>query len=540
MSSCLGIYLDGNVAKYARLSIDNNKLINVENYGIRFVSDDYDKTIKNIISDTSSQNIPVVINPRDDIYYNTQVYEQVQDKSYIPSIMKLEFESWCEKNAKVPDKYSYVYMVSDAKNTDNKKNTIINITPKSIINDDLNISKNISGIIPAKPIVKRLVSNDESNYILINIDTTLSITVVINKKIVEFKSYSTGMKQLLADFTANLGSYEKSYSTCKQMNVYTEGESSNDPTLEQIVEPIFQEILKECLTIVNRYKTNISQIFLTGIGTAFTNVDLLFSQFLDIKCTMLKPFFIKDTSDVRYMSEIVEATEAIALAYEFLNPAFPELQYVATKVKFNNKINKMFSGSVKVKSKSAKENKPEKEHKVNNIKVTDKTLDIVTYISIVSIVVLISYIFFSVIYTSSVNKMIKNMEDKKKNIVATTQTVNEDITYISNNMNQYKEVNDEIEAIKNKIESNQIGKFSTYNVAALLQNIIKIIPTNVQLVNISSDDNKKVTITASSSEYEDLGYFFAQIKLESVLNNAKILKVNNGATTTVEIGGDLP
>lgn len=540
MSSCLGIYLDGNVAKYARLSIDNNKLINVENYGIRFVSDDYDKTIKNIISDTSSQNIPVVINPRDDIYYNTQVYEQVQDKSYIPSIMKLEFESWCEKNAKVPDKYSYVYMVSDAKNTDNKKNTIINITPKSIINDYLNISKNISGIIPAKPIVKRLVSNDESNYILINIDTTLSITVVINKKIVEFKSYSTGMKQLLADFTANLGSYEKSYSTCKQMNVYTEGESSNDPTLEQIVEPIFQEILKECLTIVNRYKTNISQIFLTGIGTAFTNVDLLFSQFLDIKCTMLKPFFIKDTSDVRYMSEIVEATEAIALAYEFLNPVFPELQYVATKVKFNNKINKMFSGSVKVKSKSAKENKPEKEHKVNNIKVTDKTLDIVTYICIVSVVVLISYIFFSVIYTSSVNRMIKNMEDKKKNIVAATQTVNEDITYVNNNMNQYKEINDEIEDIKNKIESNQIGKFSTYNVAALLQNIIKIIPTNVQLVNISSDDNKKVTITASSSEYEDLGYFFAQIKLESVLNNAKILKVNNGETTTVEIGGDLP
>lgn len=29
--------------------------------------------------------------------------------------MKLEYESWCEKNAKAPDRYSYVYMVSDAK-----------------------------------------------------------------------------------------------------------------------------------------------------------------------------------------------------------------------------------------------------------------------------------------------------------------------------------------------------------------------------------------------------------------------------------------
>ena len=97
-----------------------------------------------------------------------------------------------------------------------------------------------------------------------------------------------------------------------------------------------------------------------------------------------------------------------------------------------------------------------------------------------------------------------------------------------------------LDDIKNKIESNQIGKFSTYNVASLLQNIIKIIPTNVRLVNISSNDNKYVTIKASSTEYEDLGYFFAQIKLENVLNNAKIVKVENGETTTVEIGGDLP
>lgn len=540
MASCLGIYLDGNMAKYAKLSIDNTKSISVEKYGIKFINDDYKQAINNIIIDTSSHNIPVVINPRDDIYYNTQIYEQVQDKSYIPSIMKLEYESWCEKNAKSPDKFSYVYMVSDAINIDNKRNAIINITPKEVINDSLNIAKNISGITPAKPLVNRLVSDEESNYILINIDTTLSITVVIGKKIVEFKSYSTGMKQLLADFTTNLGSYEKAYSTCKQMNVYTEGESSNDPTLEQIVEPIFQEILKDCLSVVNKHKKNISQIFLTGVGTAFTNVDLLFSQFLDVKCTMLKPFFIKDTSDVRYMSEIVEATEAISLAYEFLNPKYNELQYVATKVKINNKINKMFSGSVKIKNKPAKENKTDKVKKTSNINVTDKTLDTVTYISIVAAVVLISYVLFSILYTASVNRMIKNMETKKQNIIAQTQTVNEDITYVNKNMNEYKDINDEVEDIKNKIESNQIGKFSTYNVASLLQNIIKIIPTNVQLVNISSDDNKYVTMTASSSEYEDLGYFFAQIKLEKVLNNAKILKVNNGETTTVEIGGDLP
>ena len=165
MAGCLGIYLDGNMAKYAKLSIDNNKLVNVEKYGIKFISEDYSQVINRIIEETSSHDIPVVINPREDVYYNTQIYEQAQDKSYIPSIMKLEFEAWCEKNAKSPDRFSYVYMVSEAKNTENKRNAILNITPKDIINNDLDIAKNLSGISPAKPLVKRLVSDEESNYI---------------------------------------------------------------------------------------------------------------------------------------------------------------------------------------------------------------------------------------------------------------------------------------------------------------------------------------------------------------------------------------
>lgn len=152
-------------------------------------------------------------------------------------------------------------MVSDAKNDDNKRNAILNITPKDVINSELDYDKSISGISPAIPIVKRLISDEESSYMLINIDTKLSITTVINHKVVEFKSYNIGMKQLLNDFTSSLGSYEKAYATCKQMNVYTEGESSNDPTLEQIVEPIFQEILKQCLSEIGKYKNSISKAF---------------------------------------------------------------------------------------------------------------------------------------------------------------------------------------------------------------------------------------------------------------------------------------
>ena len=44
------------------------------------------------------------------------------------------------------------------------------------------------------------------------------------------------------------------------MNVYTEGESSNDPTLEQIVEPIFQEILKEALEQAKKARMQILDV----------------------------------------------------------------------------------------------------------------------------------------------------------------------------------------------------------------------------------------------------------------------------------------
>ena len=536
MASCLGIYLDNNIVKYAKLSLDNGKTVNVQKYGLKFTGDNHDQVISQIILETESQNIPVVLNPIDDLYYTSHVYEQVKNNSYVSDIMKLEFEAWCEKNAKSPDKYSYVYFLSDYKNSENRRMALLNITLKDSINSEIRMVNSLSQIMPAKPIVKRIVSDDEENYILINIDTKLSITVVINKKIVEFKVYDFGMKQVLDDFTRNLGSYEKAFQACKQINVYTEGESTNDPNLEQIIEPILQQILKECQVEVNKYAGSISKVFLTGVGTSFTNVDLLFSQFLDIKASIIKPFFIKDVTDVRYVSEIIEVTEAIVLAYEYLNPQFNEIRYLTSAKKINSKVNKMFAAHTKIiKPKKSKEPKEVKEPQIE-----DETVNKIGYAAIATAVILISYVVFGVVYSFSINRMVRNMEVKKQNIVSETANVNSDIDYVNKNMKEYKDINDEVENIKNKIEKNEIGKFSTYNVASLLQNIIRIIPQNVRLINITSNDNKNITITASSDEYEYLGYFFAQLKLEGVINNAKINKVNNGETTTIEIGGDMP
>ena len=231
----------------------------------------------------------------------------------------------------------------------------------------------------------------------------------------------------------------------------------------------------------------------------------------------------------------------MSLAYEALKPENKDLKYMSNKIKSKKTLGDMFkkkpkmSKPVKVqKEKSAKDD-------VNGIDIVeDKSITIALNVMISMTLVVIAYVVFTNIYMFNVNKTLNNIENAKTQIEGYTSEAKTDINYINMNMNEYKAINDEVQDIKNQIENNQIGKFSTYNVASFLQNIIKVIPRNVQLKTITSDDNKYIKITAVSDSYADLGYFVAELKLKSTLNKVSILNVQNGETTTVEIGGELP
>ena len=63
MTSCLGLYVESNVIKYAKISKDRDNL-KVESFGLKF----YDKlgdAIKQIISETYSFKVPISINLAD-------------------------------------------------------------------------------------------------------------------------------------------------------------------------------------------------------------------------------------------------------------------------------------------------------------------------------------------------------------------------------------------------------------------------------------------------------------------------------------------
>ena len=75
----------------------------------------------------------------------------------------------------------------------------------------------------------------------------------------------------------------------------------------------------------------------------------------------------------------------------------------------------------------------------------------------------------------------------------------------------------------------------------LLNQIMSIVPENVQLTSIENTSDTHIVINAQSNKYEQLGYLKAKIKSDVILTNVISTagqKDNN--VVTVKIEGDLP
>lgn len=511
MTECLGIYFENNIIKYAKLK-SNNQSIELQEHGIRFIKLNKDAVILDIIEETNSHNIPVVINSSDNTYINFQIIENSSKKSYTKQILNTEFEAWCEKNAKSPEKFEFSYVISKPKDKTYKCNGILDIVSKKSLDE---ISKNglykVSGIYPANILMHHIVDEKSLNYILLNINSDIIATAVLDGKIVEMKNLGTGINAIIEKFKDRLGSYQKAYEACRQINVYTESnEDSNDKELESIAEPILQEVVKNISTFVTKYKVNMDKIYLTGLINLFGNLDILLKEYFDLKCEILVPKMIK--KEEKDITGVIEVSPAIAIAYEHMVNKDPKnfLLKESRKISWN-----MFG---------------EMNHKnIDSLKIA---LGLVT-------ILFVTYISFGAIYSSRVNRIVSDANNNILEINSSITKITEDIAYVSENKEKYEKINTQVDDVL-KALSDESNRNGAYNVATFLQNIIRIIPEDVRLISISSDDNKNVKMIAESDSYASLGYFVSELKLEGTLKNITITDVQNGEITTIEIGGELP
>jgi hypothetical protein len=343
MVSCLGIYVNENILRYAKLTKNNNN-IEINDHGIKFVRNDIKEMINNIINETNSKDIPVVLNGYNVEYAQFQIFKQIPTNA-IYNATNIEFEEWCEKYGKGPTNYSYVYNIAENLTGEYYKGNLA-IVEKSYL-DTFNLN-NVANIYPQEMLVNNVVPSDEKDYVLVDLSEVLSVTTVIEGKVKNTNFYNVGMKQIFEKFTDILGSYQKSYEACKEFNVFSdETEGNNKVQLEEIAEPILQEVLHNVAIEINKDKESIKKIILTGTGTLFTNLDTLFTEYTGVRCEILKPTFVTDLAGVRNIAETLETLSAAILAYEYLVPKSTNLGFLTKKKIGKGLIDKLFGKKIK-------------------------------------------------------------------------------------------------------------------------------------------------------------------------------------------------
>ena len=92
MSSCLGLYIESDVIKYAKITKDHEN-VKIEAFGIKF----YEKlgeALDQIVSETFSYNIPISVNLSEEVYNYFYMFSLL-NKNDLKKAIDTEFESYC-------------------------------------------------------------------------------------------------------------------------------------------------------------------------------------------------------------------------------------------------------------------------------------------------------------------------------------------------------------------------------------------------------------------------------------------------------------
>ena len=109
MQGCLGIYVQKNLIKYAKVSKDHNSF-KVEAYGVKFYDGDIEKTIEQIVKETYSFQVPISINIDNEKYTYSNVFALLKAQD-LEKAMDTEFEFFCNNNNQNKNTEKYMHQI---------------------------------------------------------------------------------------------------------------------------------------------------------------------------------------------------------------------------------------------------------------------------------------------------------------------------------------------------------------------------------------------------------------------------------------------
>jgi len=535
MGTCLGVYLGEKTIKYAKLEQDEEtKKISLSSYGTKYVWGKKQNEIGDIIAQTGSADASVCLNIAKSEMLETEVLKQLK-KSDVNSVIALEVSDNSSQMGINEKTIEHRYTLVDSTVSPSNMHAMIDIVNKSEIskhaeNKDL---KNLSGLYSVEYILNNITSQ-QTNYILLDVNEKTTMILVSNNTPIAIKEIDFNMNSILDNLAIQEGSYEKACELCRAINVVSE--DSLDYKLESIIEPAIQDLLNRVGNAIDGANFKYGKVLLSGLINLFINIDVLFEQYFGIETEKLKPTVLNLDESTINMSEVIEVNEALALAYEGLTKNKNELNFYSNGFSVQKGVRKNFNIKDLLKPQSNNGHRVSVLPSINKEQVEKALL----FSNLTAASLLVGYGVFSGIYNSSMTSLEEKLKQDIDLLKAETSKVSSDILYVNNIKSKYVTYNQYISTTVAKIKEGKIGKYTTYNVANFMQKVARYIPSNVELQSIASNDNKTVTLVASSTSYAELGYFISQLKLKGILENVTTGAVEHGSKITVTIGGDLP
>ena len=543
MASCLGLYIEENIIKYAKVSKDND-IIKIDSFGIKF----YDKLVEaidQVIAETYSYKTPISINSTNENYNYFYVFNLLNKKD-MHNYIKTEFESLCYEKEQNADVFETRYvLVNDLDDKEKVKAIHISINKGELVRKAEILEKyKLASISPLALDISNLIEVDKNasaeNIAIVNIENKTTVTTIIDNKIYDVFSIEAGTKDILEKIDAKENSYAKAYEICKNSTIYTtEGKElqyEENVYLDDIM-PTLYNIVGQVKKILNDSLNKIDKVYISGTASVINNIDIYFQEYLeDVKCEILRPYFIKAIGTEINMKDYIEVNSAIALGLQGLGEGLKGINF--KKESITDKLPEWMNIEIGT-SKSGKPNPW--------LSKIDLKMDFKDALSDFEkglirgtaglVLLMILYGFGSSALLGLIRSKVDETETNKAKLQTQLVAINSDKTKVDQKASEYTSL---VASIEEKNQAETENKRLKYAIPTLLNEIMYVIPVNVQLTSITNSGTK-ITIVAQSDKYEQLGIFVTKLEQDGILANVvndTSQKQNDVVTVTIE--GELP
>lgn len=530
MQSCLGVYIDDNLIKYAKVSKEKENY-KIESSGTKFY-EDINQAIKQIVVETNSSKIPIATNVTGETYDYFSFYSGIKEKDLDKSL-SMEFEMQCaEKGVNKDDLERRNIYIIDQDNADQM--IAINVSAdKNAIDDKKTLfDKYMLDTIQPLPIgIMNLVKlEDDKNELIVNMEEKTTLTFCENGQINSIQEIETSISEALREITKRENSKTKAYEILKNITISSQDMDTLQDGNEymDVVIPVLFKMLNELKDKMNEFGRQIHKIYFTGTGIVINNVDMYFQDRLnDIQCDLIKPSFLDSQSLKIGIKDYIEVNSAISLAISGLSN--------------DNKLNFAGKKGFKIQGLEITGLPTGKTPKVKSLKETaEEKLDAFEKLTLRLIVL---SIIFLITYTAIAGTIYTNLTTKENEATQKIADTTASIASMAKTRTSIEYLTSEYDSIITKLNSGTAATgtsaFRTNELNNFLTKLKSVIPTEVKLVSLENTEQRHIVIQARAAKYQQLGYFKALLEAETQEGSSyKAILSNVKASTGIRYHDD--